>query len=112
MHAWLWRQSLWVQVPVMGKCFFSGLFLFLLSSYLSLSLTCTGIILDHKVTHSGRDKIEEKINPSSAICLANAEINAMYGRKNLLRWHKFFAHLYGYLGKAVRKKYQTHGLLF
>ena len=50
--------------------FFSSSF-FLLSS---LSLTCTGIILNHKVTHSGRDKERKKINPTSAICAANAEL--------------------------------------
>ena len=49
------------------------------SSYI-LSLTCSGIILNHKVTRSGRDK-ERKKNPSSAICAANAEISAMYGEK-------------------------------
>jgi len=41
--------------------FFLGCFL-LLSSYLSLSLSdCTGIILDHKVTCSGRDKERKKL---------------------------------------------------
>ena len=57
--------------------FWAFFFFFLLTS---LSLTYTGIILDHKVTHSGRDK-ERKKTPSSAICAANAEIRAMYGRK-------------------------------
>jgi len=37
-----------------------------------------GIILDHKVP--GEIK-RGKINPSSAICAANAEIIAMYGNK-------------------------------
>ena len=41
-----------------GHCevFFSGLFSSSFFLPLSLSLTCPGIILDHKVTHSGRDK--------------------------------------------------------
>ena len=70
----------------MVKWFFSGLFFLLLSSFfLPLSLICTGIILDHKVTRSRRNKERKnkinKINPSSAIGVANAEIRAMYGNK-------------------------------
>ena len=34
------------------------------------------------MTCSVRDKERGKINPSSAICVANAEISAMYGGKN------------------------------
>ena len=56
MDSTLWRQSPWVQIPVTAKWFFLGFFLLLLSSYLSLSLTCMGIILDHKVTRSERGK--------------------------------------------------------
>ena len=43
--------------PGHDEVVFSGLFFFPFSFLLaSLSLTCTGIILDHKVTRSGRDK--------------------------------------------------------
>ena len=65
--------------------FFLGLFFFFFL-LTSLSLTCTGIILDHKVTRSGIDKEREK-NPSSAICVANAEIRAQYGKKVIKHWH-------------------------
>ena len=42
--------------PGHGEVVFSGLFFFFFLLLTSLSLTCTGIILDHKVTRSGRDK--------------------------------------------------------
>ena len=58
--------------PGHGKVFFSGLFSS--SFFLPLSLTCTGIILDHKVTRFGRDKERKKINPSSAICEHHVEV--------------------------------------
>ena len=40
--------------------FFWAFFFFFFFLLTSLSLTCTGKILDHKVTHSGRDKERKK----------------------------------------------------
>ena len=85
--------------PCHGKVVFSGLFSsssFFLPLSLSLSLTCMGIILDHKVTRSRRDKERKKMNPNSAICAANAVISAMYEEKmsiffNMLWFTTFFS---------------------
>ena len=38
---WLWRQTLWVRIPVMAKCFFSGLFFFFFLLWLYHKVTCS-----------------------------------------------------------------------
>ena len=54
--------------------------------FLALSLSdYRGIILDHKLNCSGRDKERGKIKPSSAICELNTDKRAMYAKKVKLR---------------------------
>ena len=49
----------------------------------ALSLSdCMGIISNHKVTCSGRDKERGKTNSSCIICEVNRDIRAMFGKKS------------------------------
>ena len=72
MAKWIARSALETESmgsnPGHDEVVFFWAFFFLFFLLTSLSLTCAGIILDHKVTRSGRDKERKNISSQRHLC--------------------------------------------